>query len=65
MDFSAFHEAAEKTLKRPVFTHEFANPKSLLDEFKGKIPHASLVDILNKIPKDKEIILAVTKSPKE
>ena len=25
MPFSVFHEAIEKTLKRPVFTHEFTS----------------------------------------
>lgn len=61
MDFSSFHEATEKALKRPVYTHEFANPKLLLAEFEGKIPKATLDDILNKIPKDKAILLAIIK----
>ena len=30
--FSVFHEAVEHALSRPVFTHEFANPKSLISE---------------------------------
>lgn len=35
MDFSTFHEAAEKALGRPVWTHEFARPQYLWDEFEG------------------------------
>ena len=33
MDFSAFHEAVEKALGRPVWTHEFAEPVHLRDAF--------------------------------
>jgi hypothetical protein len=61
MDFSVFHESTEKALKRPVYTHEFVNPKLLLAEFEGKIPKATMTDILNRLPKNKEVILAITK----
>lgn len=34
MPFSAFHEAVEKVLKRPVFTHEFGfNYEGLIEEY--------------------------------
>ena len=36
MDFSAFHEATEKVLGRPVWTHEFARPQLLWDEYEGR-----------------------------
>ena len=32
IDFSAFQKAAEEALGRPVWTHEFAEPKELLDD---------------------------------
>lgn len=35
-DFSSFHEAVEKSLNRPVFTHEFVNKDSLLQELLGE-----------------------------
>jgi hypothetical protein len=35
-DFSAFHEATEKVLGRPVWTHEFARPQLLWDEYEGR-----------------------------
>jgi len=33
MDFSEFHKATEKALQRPVWTHEFAKPNILIQEF--------------------------------
>ena len=33
MDFSDFHDAAEKALSRGIFTHEFADPDHLKIEF--------------------------------
>ena len=60
MDFSAFHEATEKALKRPVWTHEFARPLALLAEYKGMTPKATLEDVLAKIPKGKDIIAVIT-----
>jgi len=36
MPFDKFHEAVEKMLNRPVFTHEFADYKSLQEEYEGK-----------------------------
>ncbi len=61
MDFSAFHEATEKALKRPVWTHEFADPKLLIAEFEGKLPKATMDAVLAKLPKGKDVILAITK----
>lgn len=56
MDFSAFQAATEKALRRPVYTHEFANPNALLDEYTGRIPKASLADIMAKVPKETKIM---------
>jgi len=58
MPFSVFHEAVEKTLGRPVYTHEFGlNSMGLKDElFNGK-QAPSLEEIINLIPKDKRLIV--------
>jgi len=58
--FDVFHAAVEKLLDRPVFTHEFAQPKSLIDEAEGKLGKANFEDVLNKIPerlRDKTIVV--------
>ena len=36
MPFDKFHEAIEKALDRSVWTHEFADSKGLIAEYKGK-----------------------------
>lgn len=52
MPFSIFHEAVEKTLGRPVFTHEFGlNPEGIKAEIlEGKSP-PTFTEILDLIPK--------------
>ena len=58
MPFSVFHEAIEKTLGRPVFTHEFAmNYDGIMKELMGDAPPPSFEEILNLIPADKRIVL--------
>lgn len=37
MPFGVFQEAADVALGRPVFTHEFAKPDRLWDEFCNKV----------------------------
>lgn len=56
--FSVFHEAVEKTLGRPVYTHEFGlNFQGLKDElFNGK-PAPTLEEIINLIPEEKRLIV--------
>jgi len=58
MPFSIFHEAVEKTIGRPVFTHEFGlNYWGLKDEiFKNKVA-PTLEEIINLIPEEKRIVL--------
>ena len=59
MPFSIFHKAIEKTLKRPVFTHEFGiNLEELQKELMGEEKAPSLADIINMIPEDKRIIVS-------
>ena len=47
MPFGAFHKAIEKELGRGVFTHEFANTKRLIEEFKGIINTPSFSETLD------------------
>lgn len=58
--FQIFHEAMEKTLGRPIFTHEFGtNYEGLKQElFQGK-PAPSLEDIVNMIPADKRVVVSI------
>jgi len=62
MPFGVFHEAAEKALGRSVWTHEFGlNRQGLIDELNGDRPAPSLADIVDMIPADKRLVLAVIK----
>lgn len=55
--FDVFHEAIEKTLGRPVYTHEFAlNIEGLKEEIFGEKEPPTLEDIINMIPNDKQIL---------
>lgn len=57
MPFDVFHEALEKTLNRPVFTHEFACADDLRRElFEGKAPPTP-EEIINMIPVEKRIVI--------
>ena len=58
MPFDKFQEAVEKTLGRPVFTHEFGmNVEGLWKELfeNGEAP--SFEEILNMIPEEKRIVV--------
>jgi hypothetical protein len=58
MPFGVFHEAIEKTLGRPVYTHEFGlNIQGLKDElFNGKAA-PTLEEIINLIPESKRVVV--------
>ena len=58
MPFSVFHEAVEKTLGRPVYTHEFAlNWHGIKSElFDGAEP-PSMTEILEMLPEDKTTVV--------
>lgn len=61
MPFDVFHEAVEKTLERPVYTHEFSSlgHDGLIAElFEGKKP-PTLQEIMEMIPTEKRIIVSV------
>lgn len=58
MPFSRFHEAIEKVLDRPVFTHEFGlNYDGIVKEYLGEKEKPTFEEILNLIPEEKRIIL--------
>ena len=60
--FDVFHEAVEAALGRPVWTHEFANQKRLIDELDGKRAKATMDDViynLIEVAGDKPIVPAV------
>jgi hypothetical protein len=64
--FDIFHEAMEKTLQRPIFTHELGlNFNGLWNElFNGKEP-PTFQEIIDLIPKDKQVIIVTASTPPE
>jgi len=59
MPWAVFHEAVEKALGRPVWTHEFGfNQEGLKQELAGACAAPSFADVLDMIPEDKQIIVA-------
>jgi len=62
MPFSVFHEAVEKSLGRPVYTHEFGpGIDRLRKEFLGEAPAPTLQEILGLIPADKRVLIIAGK----
>lgn len=58
MPFGIFHKAIEKTLKRPVWTHELASD-DIKKEILGEKEAPTLERIMNLIPEDKRIIVLI------
>ena len=60
MDFSIFHEAIEKVLDRPVYTHEFGmNYEGIVLEYLGEKEAPTLDEIIELIPKEKRLIIGM------
>ena len=57
MPFDVFHEAIEKTLDRPVFTHEFAFREELRKELYGEKEPPTFEEICALIPQEKLIVI--------
>jgi hypothetical protein len=57
MPFGVFHKAIEKTIGRPVFTHEFAFREELRKELYGEKEPPTLEKVCALIPKEKLILL--------
>ena len=56
--FGVFHEAMEKTLGRPMRTHEFGtNYEGLCAEFLGEREPPTFEEIVGLIPEEKRIIV--------
>lgn len=57
MSFSDFHEAVEKALGRPVYTHEFGmGIDEMRREFLGEKAAPTMDEIMALIPEDKWIV---------
>jgi hypothetical protein len=58
MPFGVFHEALEKSLGRPVFTHELGlNYEGIVKEFQGLGSPPSFEEILALIPPEKLLVV--------
>ena len=56
--FDVFHEAVEKSLGRPVFTHEFGlNYDRICKEILGEASPPTMDEILKIIPEEKRIVI--------
>lgn len=56
MPFALFHEAVECALGRAVWTHEFADPATLLSELYGERPRPSFAEIVAKLPGHVQVV---------
>jgi hypothetical protein len=64
MPFDVFHEAVEKSLGRPVFTHEFGLAREDLEkELLGERAAPTFAEVLALIPAGKLIVVATSPSP--
>ena len=61
MPFDVFHEAVEKTLARPVYTHEFGSigRNGLMAELFERKEPPTLQEIMEMIPAEKRIIVCI------
>lgn len=57
MPFDVFHEAIEKVLGRPVWTHEFAFIENLQKEFLGEKEPPTMDEIMALLPNDKTVLI--------
>ena len=57
MPFSCFHSAVENVFGRQVYTHEFAYPDNLKEEYLGSKPEPTLDEIFAILPKDKLLFI--------
>ncbi len=57
MPFDVFHKAIQKTLGRPVFSHEFAFREELRKELYGEKEPPTFEEICALIPKEKLILI--------
>lgn len=56
--FSVFHEAIEKALGRPVWTHEFGlNYDGIVQEFLGEREAPTMQEIIELVPEEKRLAI--------
>ena len=60
MPWEIFHKTVEEVLKRPVYTHEFADPELLIKEIRGQRLPPTIEELLEQLPKDKTIMVAIS-----
>lgn len=66
MPFAIFHEALEKALGRPVWTHELGmNADGIKKELNGESPAPTMEEIINMIPAEKRMIFVTDSSTRE
>ena len=63
--FSLFHEALEKTLNRPVYTHELLDKVRLRQELGGFCRPPSFEEIMAMIPQEKPIVIGLSQDAGE
>jgi hypothetical protein len=60
MPFDVFHEAVEKALGRPVWTHEFGmNWDGIAKELRGERPAPTFEEIVDLLPTAKRVLLVI------
>ena len=59
IDFRLMHQRIEELMGRPVWTGEIAYPDSLFRELESG-ERATLADVIDKVPHDKELFVVVT-----
>lgn len=60
MNFSIFHEAIEKVLDRPVYTHEFGlNYDGIVKEYLGEKEKPTFEEIIALIPEEKRMLFNI------
>jgi hypothetical protein len=61
MPFDVLHGAVERTLGRPVFSHEFgsAGAEQIRAELDGTAPPPTFEEILNLIPAEKRVVIGI------
>lgn len=66
MPFTVFHEALEKALERPVWTHELGvNADGIRKELNGEVSAPTMEEIINMIPAEKRMIVVTDSASRD
>lgn len=57
MPFNVFHQIVERVLRRPIWSHEFACPGRLREEYLGGRPAPTFEELLAQLPALKTIVV--------